>query len=137
MKKLKNKILSGIYRIILFDEGITYELEDSIVLKGSETFQLFTDQEKLEVLKITDKYYISGEYQPTHIDTLPVVEETIYIDQIFLIYDQIINQIVAFSIKSNYKDYFFTRYADEINFVEKNEYEILISNISDMKIEEL
>jgi hypothetical protein len=137
MNKLKNKTFNGIYRINILEEGTKYELEDSIVLKGIETYQLFTTQESLDVLKINNAYHIDGEYSSNHIDIVPIIEEVINVNKISIIYDKDIDQIAAFSIKSNAKNYFFIRYSDELNVVEKNEYEKLTSNIKKIETIEI
>ncbi|WP_435524624.1 hypothetical protein [Chryseobacterium indoltheticum] len=115
MNKLINKTFSGIYRIVLHEDKNKYELEDSIVLKGSETYQLITNQENLEILKINDNFHIDGEYDYDKIELLPIVNATINISKIILVFDEKINQSIAFTIKSSINEYFFIRLSDEIN----------------------
>lgn len=126
MDQLKNKTFNGIYRITILEDGNQYILEDSIVLKGNETFQLLTNQEGLSILKIDNKFHIDGEYDPDHISLIPIVEESIDIHTVLLFYDKDIDQIAVFSLQSEHKDYFFTRSGDEIHRIQKHDFEKLI-----------
>lgn len=126
MDQLKNKTFNGIYRISIWEDGNLFILEDSIILKGHETFQLLTTQKGLDILKIENHFHIDGEYYLDHIDLIPIVEETIYIHNVLSLYDKNIDQITIFSLQSDHNDYFFTRSADEIHRIQKHDFERLI-----------
>lgn len=137
MKQLINKIFSGIYRIIIHEDSEKYEIEDSIVLKGSVSFQLFTNQENLNIIKLSDSnYHIDGEFDYNHIELLPIIEEVIEINKILVVYDQSINQIIAFSIKGTGKDFYFIRNSDEIFVVQESEYESMVSSNKKARVTE-
>ncbi|SIS95012.1 hypothetical protein SAMN05421786_103328 [Chryseobacterium ureilyticum] len=129
LSELKDKTFNGVYRIALLEDETQYILEDSIILKGEETFQILTTQQSLEVLKIEDEFKIDGEYESPHITLIPAIEETIYISNILQFYDKHINEISAFSIESKHLNYFFIRMSDEIQIIQKNEFEKIIMKL--------
>lgn len=129
LSELKDKTFSGVYRIALLEDETQYILEDSIILKGEETFQILTTQQSLEVLKIEDEFKIDGEYESPHITLIPAIEETMHISNILQFYDKHINEILAFSIESKHLNYFFIRMSDEIQIIQKNEFEKIIMKL--------
>lgn len=118
MEKLKNKVFEGIYRISVLEAGHQYVLEDSIVLKGDETFQIFTQQEGVDVLRISNTFHIDGEYAPDHIGLIPIIEEMILVEDVDIIYDENIGHMASFTLKGKHKDYWFNSLVDEIHLVD-------------------
>jgi len=131
-RDILNKEFTSLMNIIIKEDSHIYNLTDCIILKGDNSkFQIFTNQMGVFVIDLNkEELLIEGEYE---------IEELIYneikkFDLIIIISAKIIwdinkNYILGFILSSAQKSFYFIRLVDEIEFVEKEKFDFILSKI--------
>jgi hypothetical protein len=122
-------------KINVKEEGVVHAISDSVIMESADQenrFQIFTNQVGVSVFNLnTEQIHIDGEYNVQEIlmERIEAIE-AFNIQKMSVYWDEDKTYILGFVMHAFKDNYYFIRFADEINKVNEETFNTALLNVS-------